>query len=64
MRVYALTEVGGRAQRRRIGSEEELKVLDQIKNNKGASDDELDVVSDRHTVRMLKDRGVIKELTS
>lgn len=64
MRVFALTELGRKIASTRDGTSDELRVLQHIKENRTATDDELDVVSERYIVRGLKEKGLIKELTT
>ncbi len=64
MRVYTLTELGKRVTRNMDGGTEEMRVLNYLRDNKSATDDQLDIVGDRATVRLLKKRGLIKELTN
>lgn len=64
-RVYALTMLGKRVTADgTYGGSEEGKILDYLRDNKTATDDQLDVVGERWLVRRLKQRGLIKELTS
>ncbi len=65
MRVYALTQLGKKVTSTREGSsDDEIRILQHIRENKTATDTELDVVGDRWLVRRLKERGLIKELTT
>ena len=65
MRVFALTKLGKDVTRNYSGdSDEELRILQYIRENKTATDGELDVVGERWMVRNLKSRGLVKELTS
>ncbi len=64
MRVYALTDLGKRITRTMEGNTEEMRVLNYLRDNKTATDDQLDVVAERWVVRSLKRRGLIKELTN
>ncbi|KKN45378.1 hypothetical protein LCGC14_0683640 [marine sediment metagenome] len=41
-----------------------MRVLNYLRDNKTATDDQLDVVGERWVVKRLKKRGLIKELTS
>jgi hypothetical protein len=63
VRIYSLTKLGKRATSNRTGDEEELKVLDYLRNNVDATDNQLDTVGERYLVRRLKERGLVKELT-
>lgn len=64
MRVYGLTDLGRKVTRSMDGSGDEMRVLNYLRDNKTATDDQLDVVGERWVVRGLKRRGLIKELTS
>lgn len=64
MRVYALTELGKRIASTKDGSDESLRVLQFIKENRTVTDSELEVVGgESYIVRHLKERGLVKELT-
>jgi len=64
MRVYGLTKLGSRIARTKTGNGEELKVLQFLKQNPTATDAELETVAaDRMTMRLLKKRGLVQELT-
>lgn len=64
MRVYALTDLGKKITRNMDGDNEEMRVLNYLRDNKTATDDQLDVVAERWVVRSLKQRGLVKELTN
>ena len=64
MRVYGLTKVGRRITRDLNGSSDEIRILNYLRDNKTATDDQLDVVGERWVVNSLKGRGLIKELTN
>ena len=64
MRVYSLTELGKKVTRSMDGSGDEMRVLNYLRDNKTATDDQLDVVGERWVVRGLKKRGLVKELTN
>lgn len=64
MRVYALTELGRKVTRNMDGSGDEMRILNYLRDNKTATDDQLDIVGERWMVRNLKGRGLIKELTN
>ncbi|KKL82221.1 hypothetical protein LCGC14_1986960 [marine sediment metagenome] len=64
MRVYALTELGKKVTYRESGtSSDEMQVLNYLRDNRTATDDQLDVVGERWLVKRLKKRGLVKELT-
>ena len=63
-RVYALTELGKKVTRNMDGGTDEMRVLNYLRDNKTATDDQLDVVGERWVVKRLKKRGLIKELTN
>lgn len=65
MRVYGLTELGRKVTRNWDGTDSnEMRVLNYLRDNKTATDDQLSVAGGRWVVRTLKRRGLIKELTS
>lgn len=64
MRVYALTELGKKVTHSVDADSDEMRVLNYLRDNKTATDDQLDVVGERWIVRRLKRRGLIKELTN
>ncbi len=65
MKVYALTKLGIKVARSKDGNgSDEVKVLGFIRDNKTATDSELEVVADRYTIRKLKERGLLQELTT
>jgi len=64
VRVYALTKLGKKITATHTGSTDELKILQYLRENKTATDDELDTVGERWVVRSLKSRGLLKELTT
>ena len=63
MRVYALTELGKKVTRNMDGGSDEMRILNYLRDNKTATDDQLDTVGERWLVRGLKKRVLIKELT-
>jgi hypothetical protein len=65
MRVYALTKLGRKVASTHDGSSEELKVLQFLRDNKTATDDEIEInCGGRWTLRRLRERGLVVELTS
>ncbi len=65
MRVYSLTKVGRRVSATHEGGGEELKVLHYLRDNKTATDDEIEInCGGKWTLRKLKERGLVTELTS
>jgi len=64
MRVFTLTKLGRKVTSTRDSSDSELRILQYIRENKTATDDELDVVGERWQVRSLREHGLIKELTT
>lgn len=65
MRVYGLTKLGRQIVQSKDGTSEEMRVLQYIQGNKTATDSELEVVGgDLYTLRVLKTRGLITELTT
>jgi hypothetical protein len=65
MRVYALTGLGKKVTRDANGTNsEEMRVLNYLRDNKTATDDQLDVVGGRWIVRRLVGNKLIKELTA
>ena len=65
MRLFALTEAGKIAAKRDSGDDEESRVLSFLRQEQTATDDELEVVGgESYVMRQLKERGLVKELTS
>ena len=64
MRVFALTQLGKKMASSRWENTDEFRVLSYLKDNKTGTDSELDVIGGRHILRKLRDRGLIKELTT
>lgn len=65
MRVYSLTKLGRRVSKSHEGSSEELKVLHYLRDSKTATDDEIEInCGGKWTLRRLKERGLVTELTS
>lgn len=65
IRVFALTELGKRIALTKNGDDEEMRVLQFLKENRTGTDDELSVAGgERYTIRRLKERGLLKELTT
>lgn len=64
MRVYALTKLGKRVTSSRNDSSDELRMLQYIRENKTATDAELETVGELWIVRSLKNHGLVKELTT
>lgn len=62
-RVYGLTDIGKKVTKTMEGDSDEMRVLNYLRDNKTATDDQLSVVADRWVVRSLKRRGLLKELT-
>ena len=63
MRVYGLTKLGRKMADTHTDDSDEMRVLQYLRDNRTATDDELDTVGERYIVRKLKHRGLIKELT-
>ena len=64
-RIYVLTKVGRRAYNDGSVSEEEFRVLEYLKGNKSASDDQLEIVGgEGGLLRGMKRGGLITELTT
>ncbi len=64
MRIYSLTELGKKVTRSMDDSNsDEMRILNYLRDNKTATDDQLSIVGERWLVRRLKSRGLIKELT-
>ena len=65
MHVYSLTRLGRKVSATHEGGSEELKVLHYLRDNKTATDDEIEInCGGRWTLRKLKERGLVIELTS
>ena len=63
MRVYALTKLGKKVTRACDESSEEMKILQHLRENGQATDSELEMVGELWLVKVLKRRGLVKELT-
>ncbi len=64
MRVYALTLLGKRLTSQRDDDSDEMHVLHYIRQNKTATDDELEILgASRTMLERLKKRGLLQELT-
>lgn len=64
-KIFALTRLGKRAYRESSVEGDELRVLEYLKENHSASDDQLEIVGGEGWVlRGLKKHGLIKELTT
>ena len=64
-KIYCLTKLGRRVYRNGSLSEEEMRVVGHLRENKSASDDQLEVVGgSRWLLGGLERRGMIKELTT
>ena len=65
MKVFALTDLGKKiVKNRESSSDGEMKVLQFIRENRTATDSELEVVGGNYLVRGLKRKGLVKELTT
>ena len=65
MRVYTLTELGKRLARTKDSDSLEMRVLNFLYDNKSSTEEELYVVGgERHVMRHLVERGLVKELTT
>lgn len=62
-RVYKITKLGKRVIRDSSLSEDELRILQYLKDNKSASGSQLEVVGERWMLRSLQRRKLVKELT-
>lgn len=62
-KVYVTTKAGRRILRDGSATGDELKVLQFIKDNRSASESQVEVVGSRWMVRHLQKRGLVKELT-
>ena len=62
-KVYVTTKAGRRVLRDGSASDEELKVLQYIKDNRSASESQIEVVGSRWLVRHLQKRKLVRELT-
>lgn len=64
IRVFALTKLGKKVTSSRANGSDEISVLQFIRENKTATEDELDAVGgERFVLRKLKSEGLVKELT-
>ena len=59
-----MTALGKKVTASRSDNSDEMKVLQFLRENKTATDDELSVIGERWVVRRLRDRGLVKELTT
>jgi len=59
-----LTALGKKVTASRSDNSDEMKVLQFLRENKTSTSDELDTVGELWMVRRLRDRGLIKELTT
>lgn len=65
MRVFALTSLGNKIASTKYEDSDRFRVLSYLKDNKTATAEELDVVGGgRHILRGLKQRGLVRELTT
>lgn len=65
IRVFALTELGKRIASKGAGDDEEIRVLQFLSSNKASTSDEVEVAGgERYILRRLKERGLVKELTT
>lgn len=66
MRIYTLTKLGKEVTRDPLRQgDDEMRVLQYLRENKTASDSELEVAGgEGWVVRRLKNQGLVKELTS
>lgn len=65
MRVFSLTRLGRKIASTHSGHSHESKVLQYLRDNKTATDDEIEInCGGTWTIRKLKERGLIVELTS
>ena len=64
MRLYALTELGRKIASTKYDDSDEFRILAYLRDHKTGTDEELGVIGGRHTVRRLKQRGLIRELTT
>jgi len=67
MKIYGLTKLGKRVAKSdsEEANPEEMGVLKYLRSHKQASDDEIEInCGGKWTLRTLKKRGLIKELTS
>ena len=59
-----MTALGKKVTASRSDNSDEMKVLQFLRENKTATDDELSVIGEGWVVRRLRDRGLVKELTT
>ena len=65
MRVYSLTKLGRKVSSSHEGNTDELRVIHYLKDNKTATDDEVEInCGGKWALRKLKERGLVTELTS
>lgn len=65
IQIFSLTKLGRDATRNSSNGSDELRVLNFLRDNKTATDSELEVAGgERWLLRRLKSQGLIKELTT
>jgi len=62
-KVYVTTKAGRRVLRDGSANEDELKVLQYIKDNRSASESQIETVGSRWLVRHLEKRKLVKAIT-
>lgn len=65
MRVYGLTELGKKIASAKSGNDEEMRVLQFLRDNRTGTEDELQIAGgERYVMRKLTKQGLVRELTS
>lgn len=64
MRVFALTSLGSKVAATKYEDSDRFKILAFLREHKTGTMEELSIVGDRHIVRQLIRKGLVKELTT
>lgn len=65
MQIYGLTKLGKKIAVTKDGSDEEMRVLQFLRENRTGTEDELSIVGgERYILKRLKGQGLVRELTT
>jgi len=65
MRIFGLTSLGKKVASTKEGSNEEMRILQFLRESRTGTEDELEVVGgESYILRRLKSQGLIQELTT